>query len=250
MRRILALLVSLIIINSLPCAFAQNNLSGSSDAKRSARAQQSNDDFDANDRAFWNSVKDSKIPDELRAYLEQFPNGIFAKLALMRLKVLETGSTESQTGNIAVSMLNSKEIGRDGRFVAYDNKTVLDTQTSLMWAANDNGADIEWADAKIYCESYTGGGYRGWRMPTQDELIGLFDETITYNSNCEYDVHLTKLINLSCYRVWASAIRTKGLTYAILGDRAADFNFYSGKYDWHKPEWGNYFRALPVRSVK
>jgi len=26
------------------------------------------------------------------------------------------------------------EIGRDGRFIAYDNGTVLDTETGLMWA--------------------------------------------------------------------------------------------------------------------
>jgi hypothetical protein len=31
----------------------------------------------------------------------------------------------------------------DNRFIAYDNGTVLDTETNLMWAANDNGSDIE-----------------------------------------------------------------------------------------------------------
>jgi hypothetical protein len=32
----------------------------------------------AHDRAFWDSVKDSRSADELKAYLEQFPNGMFA----------------------------------------------------------------------------------------------------------------------------------------------------------------------------
>ena len=31
------------------------------------------------------------------------------------------------------------EKARDGRFIAYDNGTVLDTRTNLMWAARDNG---------------------------------------------------------------------------------------------------------------
>ncbi len=31
----------------------------------------------------------------------------------------------------------AKEIGRDGNFIAYDNGTVLDTKTGLMWAAQD-----------------------------------------------------------------------------------------------------------------
>ncbi len=36
----------------------------------------------------------------------------------------------------------ANEIKRDGRFIAYDNGTVLDTSTNLMWAAKDNGEDI------------------------------------------------------------------------------------------------------------
>ncbi len=44
----------------------------------------------ANDRAFWESVKDSRNADEIRAYLEQFPKGQFAALARTRLRGLET----------------------------------------------------------------------------------------------------------------------------------------------------------------
>jgi|GEM_PF-6717971 len=40
----------------------------------------------------------------------------------------------------------------EGRFIAYDNGTVLDTRTNLMWAAKDNGSSINWADARSYCE--------------------------------------------------------------------------------------------------
>ena len=39
--------------------------------------------------AFWESVRDSKNPAELRAYLQQFPKGVFAPLAQARLAVLE-----------------------------------------------------------------------------------------------------------------------------------------------------------------
>lgn len=31
------------------------------------------------------------------------------------------------------------EKAKDGRFIAYDNGTVLDTKTNLMWASKDNG---------------------------------------------------------------------------------------------------------------
>jgi hypothetical protein len=73
------------------------------------------------------------------------------------------------------SVSTAKEIRRDGRFIAYNDGTVLDTITNLMWAAKDNGSNINWADAKNYCEDYRGGGYTDWRMPTQDELAGLYD---------------------------------------------------------------------------
>lgn len=49
-----------------------------------ARAQS-----EAADTMFWDSVKTSKDPDEVRAYLEKFPNGMFAPLARIRLKNLE-----------------------------------------------------------------------------------------------------------------------------------------------------------------
>jgi formylglycine-generating enzyme required for sulfatase activity/uncharacterized caspase-like protein len=45
-------------------------------------------DHAANDRAFWESVKDSKDPEEFKAYLDEFPSGRFAGLARTRLKSL------------------------------------------------------------------------------------------------------------------------------------------------------------------
>jgi uncharacterized caspase-like protein len=39
----------------------------------------------AEDRVFWESVKDSRNPAELQAYLDQFPNGLYAALARSRL---------------------------------------------------------------------------------------------------------------------------------------------------------------------
>jgi hypothetical protein len=38
--------------------------------------------------AFWESVRDSKNPEELRAYLQTFPNGMFAPIARARLAAL------------------------------------------------------------------------------------------------------------------------------------------------------------------
>jgi len=134
------------------------------------------------------------------------------------------------------------EIGRDGRFIAYDNGTVLDTQTNLMWAAKDNVNNINWQDAKSYCENYRGGGYTDWRMPTQDELAGLYDVAKTYKCAIGVDVHLTELIKLYEYVLWASETR---------GSEAADFSFYNGARYWTNQSNSAFGgKALPVRSGK
>lgn len=85
----------------------------------------------------------------------------------------------------------SKETRRDSRFIAYDDGTVLDTKTNLMWAAKDNGSNINWTNAKSYCENYRGGGYTDWRMPTQDELAVLYDYNKSQKVECViYPTHV------------------------------------------------------------
>ena len=49
-----------------------------------------------------------------------------------------------------------------------------------MWASRDSGRDVTWQGAKEYCENYRGGGYTDWRMPTYEELEGLFDTDKSY----------------------------------------------------------------------
>ena len=54
-------------------------------AKSAAPAPVVASDSRAEDRVFWESVKDSRNPVELQAYLDQFPNGLYAPLARNRL---------------------------------------------------------------------------------------------------------------------------------------------------------------------
>jgi len=130
---------------------------------------------------------------------------------------------------------SGSEIGRDGRFIPYNNGTVLDTRTNLMWAAKDNGSNIIWSNAKSYCENHRGGGYSDWRMPTQDELAGLYDSAVTNRYS------LTNLIELTACCPWASERS---------GSEAALFNFETGKRLWPSQYGYYYLRALPVRSGK
>ncbi len=141
--------------------------------------------------------------------------------------------------------LNSKEVARDENFIKYGNGTVKDTKTGLMWASKDNGEDIYWKDAKRYCENYRGGGYTDWRMPTQGELAQLYDRSKGHKvTQGNYNVHLTKLIELSSCCPWASETR---------GSLAAYFSFDVGGRYWYDLSiiaFSFTSRALPVRSGK
>jgi hypothetical protein len=94
------------------------------------------------------------------------------------------------------------------RFTVYDNGTVMDSSTGLMWAAHDNGAAATWKEAMIYCEGYAGGGYEDWRMPTIEELKTLYDKDEPgYRPECavyDWKVFLTARIHLSGGGVWTS----------------------------------------------
>lgn len=135
-------------------------------------------------------------------------------------------------------------IGRDDRFIAYSNGTVLDKITKRMWAAKDNGYNINWPNAKSYCENYRGGGYKDWRMPTQDELDWFYDANKSRLAACDRsnNIHFaTELIDISCCCVWA--VETHG-------SDAAGGNYFTGGKGWVSQSNQYFTRALPVRSVK
>ena len=136
----------------------------------------------------------------------------------------------------------ARETARDGRFIAFDNQTVLDTKTNLIWAAKDNGRDINWYNAKKYCESYSGGGYTDWRMPTQDELAQLYDAGKAQHRDAQQNpLHLTELIRLTDCCPWSSKTR---------GSEAAYFDFTDGTHWWFVSPGTSINRAIPVRSAK
>jgi hypothetical protein len=56
--------------------------------------------------------------------------------------------------------------------------TWTDPSTGLMWAGKDNGSDVFRGQAGNYCQNLTLGGYSGWRLPTIDELQGIYDPSI------------------------------------------------------------------------
>ena len=149
--------------------------------------------------------------------------------------VLKSEVSEKTKISVQPKTTEVMETSRDGKFVAFNNGTVKDTKTGLMWTAADNGEDITWDGGRKYCKNYEGGGFTDWRMPTQDELAGIYDPA----KKNRHGYSVSGLIDISACCPWPSDAR---------GSEAAVFSFsYGGKY-WLPKSCSFNSRALPVRD--
>lgn len=150
-----------------------------------------------------------------------------------------------------------KETGKEGQFTSYDDGTVLDTKTKLMWMSRDNGAAVSWPNAKKYAADDHGAGYSDWRLPTLAEVTELYDKSKTRRTFCPAavdelgatadEIHLLDSIHLTCTRVWTSEERSDKPGSATV------FDFHTGK-DAGRPDTKEFVdtacRVLVVRDVK
>ena len=141
-----------------------------------------------------------------------------------------------------IAFIASACASQDRFIVHHTNGTVLDTKTNLMWAARDNGSDVNWTGAKSYCENYAAGHFKDWRMPTSEELAGLYDARQTREAPCagNFNIHMTtELIQFTCFAAWSSETRNAD---------ASLYNFIYGRPDWYLQSHTYGMRALPVRN--
>jgi hypothetical protein len=54
----------------------------------------------------------------------------------------------------------------------------VDPSTGLMWAAKDNGEDVNWKMATDYCGGLRLAGDSDWRLPAIDELEGIYERNV------------------------------------------------------------------------
>ena len=134
-----------------------------------------------------------------------------------------------------------KEIGREEQFIAYDNGTVLDTKTNLIWASKSSET-MNWSNAKTYIENYKGGGYTDWRMPTESELESIHDPWLKSPKG----YLLSKYIDIQACCPWTVDKKPKDPEdqYRVVFDFANGLPYYGTKINDTKSP------ALPVRGTK
>lgn len=84
-----------------------------------------------------------------------------------------------------------------------------DKKTQLVWAAKDNGRDIDWRRAQDFCQQLELAGFDDWRMPSLAELQDLM-EPISSGLHSTPDQ-----ISLSACCMWSSTLK----------DQVAAWNF-------------------------
>jgi hypothetical protein len=58
------------------------------------QSSQSKEDEAATERTYWETIRNSTDPEDFRAYLKSYPNGVYADLANNRIKALEAAKTQ------------------------------------------------------------------------------------------------------------------------------------------------------------
>jgi hypothetical protein len=130
-----------------------------------------------------------------------------------------------------------------------------DATTRLMWTRQDNGYSLDWNQARNYCRDLDLAGYRDWRLPTINELAGIYDPRQDANSE-----NIKGEIRVSKNWFWSSSVGTSSLegsgpefadkyNPSRSSQRALSFGFTNGgKYSaWVDESYMQ--RALCVRHL-
>jgi hypothetical protein len=96
-----------------------------------------------------------------------------------------------------------------GPGAAAPTPTWTDPATGLMWASRDNGSDVDWNQADAYCSKLQLAGYKDWRLPTIEELEGIFDPKVNASGllvdKVTHDVHVRGNLKLTGWH-WSSSL--------------------------------------------
>jgi Protein of unknown function (DUF1566) len=92
---------------------------------------------------------------------------VFLASALLLITPTFAQSTDSKSSTDKAQQVQAKETLVHGYW--------LDPSTGLIWAGRDNGKDVSWKNAVKYCRNLRLTGYSDWRLPTIDELQGIYE---------------------------------------------------------------------------
>jgi tetratricopeptide (TPR) repeat protein len=152
----------------------------------------------------------------IEAELEDYDKAIWHMRAYVELVPDATDSREARD-QIAIWQDKKKLL---------ESVSFRDAATGLMWTKKDNGSNVNWQQATDYCRNLQLAGHGDWRLPTIDELQGIYDR------NSDVGVYRVKGdLQLSGWREWSSSpgnVASHVLNFSFgLGDRGKQYSKHS-----------------------
>ena len=106
-----------------------------------------------------------------------------------------------------LKMQHAETAGEPAEAEAVLNPTWTDPATGLMWTKKDNGSVVDWNQADAYCSNLQLAGYKDWRLPTIEELQGIYDPSVSVRKVVDtgetYNVHVKGNLKLTGWD-WSS----------------------------------------------
>ncbi len=142
---------------------------------------------------------------------------------------LETRTINDKTAGVQL-LYRPEIVARDGRYVAFANRVICDCFSGLEWLPGPD-KDMSWKEGCQWVKDLSIGG-GGWRLPTLNELRGLFK----MNKNRD---NLSPLFAISMTDVWSCESQDESSAWG--------FNFLPGNQFWTCKTLSRRFRVLAVR---
>ena len=120
------------------------------------------------------------------------------------------------------------EKSSNGRFVV-NSQVITDTETGLVWSKETKNTEVNWQEAKNYCENLTTGWKTNWRLPNKTELRSIV------NRSCHSPVTYSEFDNTVGSNLYWSSTTTADST-----GHAWVLNFDYGNAYWYPKTYSSY----------
>jgi len=160
------------------------------------------------------------------------------------IKCPDTGQTicHDSLGN----WVNCTGTGEDGAYTinapSYTdngNGIIMDNITGLMWQSQGDGTVRTWGQANAYCSGLALGGYTGWRLPTDFELMTIVN----------YGAYFPA-INRTFFPIVSDSLYWSSTTCAVDSAYAWYVDFFSGQIITYTATADKLYSSYNVMCVK
>ena len=118
---------------------------------------------------------------------------------------------------------------------------VVNRSTGLEWPGQDNDAEVNWQEAERFCRDTSRMGKTDWRLPTIDELAGLYDPAA--EASCGDSIcRLAEPIRLTSAYLWSASPENSDRRFYF------DFRFGTRLAPLFRPDLTRW--VLCVRSIR